>query len=72
VGTYFAAQSTGSDSLDWAWAGMRATSYGTGLAQLLQTQASMRSAGSVHRPQAKPPTVQLVLGPGSGTLVGRF
>lgn len=72
VGSWFAASSTGSRNLDYVWVGMRAASFGTGLAQLIQTQQVMGRAGGSQAAYAKPPPVQLVLSPSGGALVGRF
>ena len=70
MGAYLAAQSTGSTTLDWTWVAMRGTSFGTGLAQLLQTGRSMNSQAS--RPQPPTRQVRLVVGPSSGAGVGTF
>jgi hypothetical protein len=73
VGTYFFAQSSGSETLDYAWAGLRVTSTGTGLAQLLQTRAAIQGASGTSKAQSTTqPSVRLVLNGSGGALVGTF
>ena len=71
VGAYFAARGSDTDTMDWTWAAMRGASFGTGLAQLLQTHAAMQgnSATRINRPA---PPVRLVVGPSGGAIVGTF
>jgi hypothetical protein len=57
--------------MDWTWAAMRGASFGTGLAQLIQTSASMQGSGTAHTSRPTPP-VRLVVGPSGGALVGTF
>lgn len=72
AGSYFAAQATDSSALDWTWVGLRAASFGTGLAQVLQTHKALHGSRSATHQRRTPPPVQLVLSPSGGALVGRF
>ena len=71
VGTYFAAQTTGSSNLDWTWLALRGASFGTGLTQLLQTHQSIQTGAKASVPPPRR-TVRLVVGPSGGAVVGTF
>lgn len=71
VGTYFAAQTTGSSSLDWTWLALRGASFGTGLTQLLQTHQSIQTGAKASAPPPRR-TVRLVVGPSGGAVIGTF
>jgi hypothetical protein len=75
VGSYFAAQATDSTAMDWTWLAMRGASFGTGLAQLLQTRSVLPPR--IHTADTPPterrtPPVRLVVGPNGGAVVGAF